>query len=196
MSGLKFTNSTQDVPREADLPTEFSITATSSTDVWSKPPSTEAFNAPILHKTVPLSTFHKARVAVSANWVQLYDQGGLIFVVNSPDGTRKWVKTGIEFVDNTANVSTVAKDRWADWSLLPIIPAGGHAATIEMVREDGSLWIYLNQGLKRTPIREVTWAFEDEGEKECWIGIYAAKPSKDGPDLVVSFRHLVIDLSG
>lgn len=195
MSDLTFTNSTQAIPRDADLPAEFNITAKSSTDIWSKPPSTERFNAPILHKTAPLSTFKKARVAVSAHWSKLYDQGGLLFVVNNPDGSRKWVKTGIEFVDDKANVSTVAKDRWADWSLLPIIPTGGHAATIEMVREDGSLWIYLNEGLKRTPIREVTWAFEDEGEKECWIGSYAAKPSADGPDLVVSFRHLVIDLS-
>lgn len=99
-------------------------------------------------------------------------------------------------MDDKANVSTVAKDRWSDWSLLPIIPPGGHGATIEMVREDGSLWIYLNQGVKRTPIREVTWAFEDEDEGiECWVGIYAARPSAEGGDLVVSFRHLVIDLS-
>ena len=31
----------------------------------------------------------------------------------------KWIKTGIEFYEGKALVSTVVRDRWADWSLYP-----------------------------------------------------------------------------
>lgn len=197
MAGFTFTNSDLEAP--SSLPTEFTITAPPSTDIWRKPPSTHSFTAPILHRTFPLSSFVKARLAVSANWRTLYDQGGLILVVPQAEGTHKWVKTGIEFVHGRANVSTVAADRWADWSLLPLANEGGHSVTVEMVREkDGSLWIYVIEGVERKPIREVTWVFEEAEhngpkDRECWVGAYAAKPSKEGEGLTVSFGHLVIE---
>lgn len=200
MSRFTFTNTDREAP--ISLPTEFTITAPPSTDIWRKPPSTHSFTAPILHCTLPLSTFSKARVAVSAKWGTLYDQGGLILVLPQPDGTNKWVKTGIEFVHGQANVSTVAADRWADWSLLPLANEEGSSVTVEMAKEkDGSLWVYVIEGVKRKPIREVTWVFEEfkqegEGERECWVGAYAAKPSKDGEGLEVNFGHLVIETTG
>lgn len=155
-SKFRYTN-TGDLEAPEELPTEFTVSAPSNTDVWLKPPSTDRFNAPILYKSLPLKIFRKARVAVQANWKKQYDQGGLILVIKKKDGSRKWVKTGIEWYEEAANISTVAADRWADWSLLPL-PSGGQAATIEMEHAaDNSLWIYLIEGVKRTPIREVTW---------------------------------------
>lgn len=71
-------------------------------------------------------------------------------------------------------------------------------ARIEMVREkDVSLGIYLIEGGERRRIRQVNWAFvdEDEGATECWVGVYAAKPAKEGGELVVSFKELEIELS-
>ncbi|KKK18581.1 hypothetical protein AOCH_006989 [Aspergillus ochraceoroseus] len=166
-----------------------------STDIWSKPPSTERFNAPILYRSVPLASFKRARVAFSACWRHQYDQGGLILVINHADGTRKWVKTGIEFTHGRPHLSTVAKDRWADWSLFPV-PSGGGAATIEINKEqDNSLWIYLVEGVQKSPIREVTWVFEEQDVTDCWIGVYAAKPSSEGGDLVVNFASVVIDVT-
>lgn len=196
MAGFTFANSPEKIPGEGDIPVEFTIKASSSTDVWAKPPSTNRFNAPILYKSAPLSSFKSARVALTANWTQKYDQGGLILVIKGPGESQKWIKTGIEFANDKPNISTVVKDRWADWSLFPV-PSGGPAATVEMVRlQDGSLWIYLIEGIQRVPIREVTWAFEDEASKECWIGTYVARPSDKGGDLVVDFRHLTVDLGG
>lgn len=193
MSKFKFANSTQPVPSDESIPVSFSVTAGPVTDVWDKPPSTKSFNAPILYRSIPLQSFKRARVSITAKWNSLYDQGGLILVLHPSNGERKWIKTGIEFTHGKAHLSTVAKDRWADWSLLPV-PSGGNAATIEVGREpDGSLWIYLVEGISRAPIREVTWAFEDEKSTECWIGVYVAKPAKEGGDLVVDFRHLVIE---
>jgi len=194
MADLKFTNSTQAIPSAADLAGGFTVKAGPSTDIWSKPPSTIAFNAPILHKTTLLSSFEKARVRITASWTTLYDQGGLILVMNCPDGSRKWVKTGIEFVNGKPHVSTVAKDNWADWSLLSM-PSGSQAATIEMTRDAGTLWIYLIEGIRRQPIREVTWVFEEESTTECWIGAYAAKPSTEGEYLEVMFEQLEIELT-
>ncbi|EER38436.1 conserved hypothetical protein [Histoplasma capsulatum H143] len=199
MSDLKFTNSTQPVPPAANLKTGFVIAANPSTDVWAKPPSTHRFNGPILHKTAPLSSFQRSSVHIHGEWTTLYDQGGLILVMNGANGTQKWVKAGIEFVDDKPYVSVVAKDQWADWSLFPLTPGEGPGASarIEMAREkDTSLWIYLVEGGERRRIRQITWAFADEERvAECWAGVYAAKPAKEGGELVVTFKELDIELS-
>jgi regulation of enolase protein 1 (concanavalin A-like superfamily) len=196
MSDYQFINSSQSVPDAKDLPINFSIKAPPSTDVWAKPPATHRFNAPILYKTLPLKSFKRARVSIVAEWKVLYDQGGLIIVINGPgdEAQRQWIKCGIEYTNNKPHISVVAKDRWADWSLTPV-PSGGQAATIELVREDdNTLWVYLVEGVSRVPLREVTWAFEQEETAECWIGAYAAKPSSSPTDdLVVDFRHLIVE---
>ncbi|OKL59515.1 hypothetical protein UA08_05114 [Talaromyces atroroseus] len=203
MTAFQFANSSQPVPDAIDIPISFSIKAAPSTDVWDKPPATHSFNAPILHRVLPLKTFKRARVSVAAEWKNLYDQGGLILVIYQKDGdneqqqTRKWIKTGIEFTAGKPHISVVATDRWSDWSLTPV-PSGGNTATIEIVREEeqeNTLWVYLVDGSSRFPLREVTWAFEEEKTAECWIGAYAAKPysSPDTDDLAVDFQHLIVE---
>ncbi|PYI00807.1 hypothetical protein BO78DRAFT_401787 [Aspergillus sclerotiicarbonarius CBS 121057] len=193
MTKFTFANSSQKVPGDGILPAEFAITAAASTDAWSKPPSTDIFNAPILYQTVPLKSFKRVRVAFNALWQQNYDQGGLILVLNRADGTRKWVKTGIELTRGRPHLSTVTKDKWADWSLQPV-PSGGGAATLELVKEaDNSLWIYLVEGIQKSPLREITWIFEEPDVQEFWVGLYAARPSKEGDELVVNFGHLIIE---
>ncbi|KAL6233655.1 hypothetical protein BDW75DRAFT_214471 [Aspergillus navahoensis] len=195
MAGFKSVNLLDKLPDDEVLPAEFTIKAPPETDIWAKPPSTERFNAPILYKSIPLDTFKRARVAFSANWSQKYDQGGLIIVLNGNSGDRKWVKTGIEFTHDKPHLSTVSKDRWADWSLLPV-PSGGTGATLEIVREpDDSLWIYLIQGVQKSPIREVTWVFAEESVSDVWVGVYAARPSSDGGNLVVNFASLIIEVT-
>ncbi|KAJ5873433.1 uncharacterized protein N7473_013306 [Penicillium subrubescens] len=194
MSPFKFVNSTAPVPGNGGPPpSEFTINAPSSTDIWAKPPSTTRFSAPILYQSMPLQSFKRIRVAINAQWKYLYDQGGLIIVLRNADGSHKWVKAGIELTHGKPHLGVVAKDRWADWSLLPV-PSGGGAATIEMVKEaDGSLWIYLVEGVQKSPIREVTWVFEEDGIEEAWVGVYAARPGGEGGELPVNFGHLIVD---
>lgn len=180
-------------PAPSELPTDFTISAEAKTDLWEKPPSTHSFNCPILYQEIKLSSFKKARVAVTAQWKELYDQGGLCIIIHNADGSRKWVKTGIEFVEDAPHISTVVTDRWSDWSLKPMLSEGGVGATVELIREeDGSLWVYQLEGVKRSPMREVTWFFEGDGNEECWVGVYAAKPTGKEA-LEVSFSHLVIE---
>lgn len=74
--------------------------------------------------------------------------------------------------------------------------------TVEFARESvpetdaPSLWVYLveDEG-RRRPIREVTWAFAGT-EEECWVGVYAAKPTvtraASGETLEVSFSGLTV----
>ncbi|KAE8554770.1 hypothetical protein TMatcc_005694 [Talaromyces marneffei ATCC 18224] len=196
MSDYQFLNSSQPVPYARDLPTTFSIRAPPSSDVWAKPPATHRFNAPILYKTLPLRSFQRARVSVVAEWKVLYDQGGLIIVINGQkdEAQRQWIKCGIELTNDKPHISVVVKDRWADWSLLAV-PSGGQAATIELVREaDNTLWVYLVEGVSRVPLREVTWAFEQEETAECWVGSYAARPASSVTDeLVVDFSQLAVE---
>ena len=198
-------NSSRTAPA-TPLPLNLTLSARPHTDIWRKPPSTNVFNAPILYRQIPLSSFRRARVAIHADWKTLYDQGGIILVAPQPDGSEKWVKTGIEFYGNRANVSTVAADRWADWSLLPLSHSGsGNMVTIEIAREEKgdtlgpALWIYVIEGVERRPIREVSWFFEDaDGGPEAWIGLYAAKPNPDTipghekDELDVMFTHFVV----
>ena len=97
-----------------------SLTASYPTDYWRKPPSTNVHNAPTFLRQVDSLNFHRARVTVSADWVRLYDQGGL-FVEFPPrddhhhsqgegqgEYKRFWLKTGIEFYNDIPNLSTVS----------------------------------------------------------------------------------------
>ena len=179
-----------------DLSGPFDITCSPDTDVWDKPPSTHAFNAPIIYRTTTVGSLKSARVTISADWTHRYDQGGLCLVVNS-SGSRKWVKTGIEFENDQVNVSTVATEKWSDWSLIPL--EASSKATIEMeVEKDGSLWVrLLSSDGKNTPLREVTWWADLPKEAELWVGVYVAKPAPHGEkeDLVVHFEDLKVELS-
>jgi hypothetical protein len=86
----------------APLPLDFTLNAQPHTDVWRKPPSTDVLNALILYRRISLSSFRRARVTITADWKTVYDQGGIILVALQPDGSEKWVKTGIEFYGKRA----------------------------------------------------------------------------------------------
>jgi uncharacterized protein len=192
MSAFKSINYDTDLPE--GFPHRFKIDCAPDTDIWEKPPSTHSFNGPIIYRSLSVSAFRSAKVIVSANWKHKYDQGGLCLVINPNGMHRQWVKTGIEYLDGQPNVSTVATDRWSDWSLRPMPSGDTVGATIEMVNEDdGSLWVYLIDADKRVPIREVTWWADVNKEVECWVGVYAAKPAKEHENLVVNFDHLVVE---
>ncbi|KAI9788605.1 MAG: hypothetical protein M1833_002907, partial [Piccolia ochrophora] len=213
-------------------PSSFTLKTPPGTDLWRKPPSTNRRNTPFLYRPVPLAALRRARVSFSADWTVLYEQAGLLVVYPERDAeagaawtwgeNSRWIKTGVEFYGGRANVSTVAADRWADWSLVPLSPAllgrsasGVHASdavTVELEREvagDGTpgpgLWVFVvGTGGERLPVREVSWGFEEEGgeEREVWVGVYVGKPLKgegerEGEgELTVTFEGLEIDVVG
>ncbi|KAL9005312.1 MAG: hypothetical protein Q9188_001903 [Gyalolechia gomerana] len=180
-------------PLTDPLPPAFSLRTPPVTDVWRKPPSTDTFNAPLLLRTLPLSTLRSARVTLSAPWTTKFDQGGLILILpaESDKKEKQWIKTGIEFFDSQSNISTVACDNWADWSLAPS-PSG--EATLEMTREvldDGektsTMWVHSVEvsptGERRKALREISWVFEEGNlDDVCEVGLYVAKPIADETD--------------
>ncbi|KAL9009760.1 MAG: hypothetical protein Q9173_005236 [Seirophora scorigena] len=153
------------------LPSVFTLRTPHGRDLWRKPPSTNDFNAPLLLRTLPLSSLKSARVSVTAQWTTKFDQGGLVLVLNGKPGSdekqRRWIKTGIELFEGVPNLSTVATDR-----------------EIMDGEKTSTLWVYSVHpatGDKR-PLREVTWVFEEENLQDdalCEIGVYAAKPNPD-----------------
>jgi uncharacterized protein len=158
------------------------------TDIWRKPgpPEVKTFNAPVIYKSLKVSSFQRARVTVSGNWSTLFDQGGLTFIlpaVGIEPTDQKWIKTGIEYYQGELFVSTVAADAWADWSLVQAGIRDGEV-TVEMERKakDDTLWIYVIDGQNKIPIREVTWALSEPGTDICWIGVYAATPTIAGEE--------------
>jgi len=198
---FNFANSSDTPPSPSS--TSFQLTTQPSTDIWRKPgpPEIQTFNAPILYKSLPLKSFQRVRVTVSGPWSTLYDQGGLVFILpEDASGSRKWIKSGIEFYQNEAYVSTVAADQWADWSLVQTGMRDGKEVTLEFERNkaEGTLWIYVIDGEKKIPVREVTWILSEGDEKECWVGVYVAKPIKsaEGTEqgLAVDFKGWELDV--
>ncbi|MCJ1401644.1 hypothetical protein MMC11_004861 [Xylographa trunciseda] len=193
-------------PPSSPLPSLFTLTCPPDTDLWRKPPGHDVFTAPFLYRSMPLSSFRHARVSISAEWKTLYDQGGLCIILPQKEGKSKWIKLGIEFYNGAPNVSTVACDRWADWSLSPLPKGEAQGVTVGMEREvlDGKatsvLVVYVDEGDKRRHVREVTWVFEDaeDNERKCWVGVLVAKPTRDADDeeadLEVRFKGLEIEI--
>ena len=171
-----------------DLDKPFSIICPSGTDIYDKPPSTHRFDAPVIYTKTTVGAFKSVAITIDGKWVQKYDQGGLVVIIPQKDGTKKWIKTGIEFLEDTPWISVVTKDRWADWSLRPLPKTGSTSARIHLESDDtGNLWVYVIDGDRKLPCREVTWWGEFSDDTEINVGPAAAKPSTEGGDLVVNF---------
>lgn len=194
MATFKAMNYGQRVP---DVTKPFQISCPSGTDIYDKPPSTHRFDAPVLYTTTSASAFKSATISVSGEWTYKYDQGGLCMVINFKDGSRRWIKTGIEYLENKPMISVVTKDRWADWSLRPLLVEGATDARVSIENMgDGNLWVFvIGQDGGKHPVREVTWWAEIQGDTEILIGPAAAKPSLEGGDLVVQFTDFDLELA-
>ncbi|KAL4959272.1 DUF1349 domain-containing protein [Aspergillus stella-maris] len=195
-------------PSTSELSDGFTITAPLGTDLWETSTAPPVFNCPMIYKSMPLSSFRRARVTVTANIKTLYAQGGLAFMLRRTDGTRAWIKTGVEFIDGQQMVCVVGKDQAPDWSpgstIVPQEPGvQEREVTVEISREEGGLAVFeISEGgepgsERRKMIRELAWVLSPTGDEhvECWVGAYAAKPlGKEGDgDLVVRFRRLSVE---
>ncbi|KMU78209.1 hypothetical protein CISG_07049 [Coccidioides immitis RMSCC 3703] len=162
---LRSENTSQQPPTEADLKNGFTLKAAPGTDLWSKPPSTVRSNAPTITRAIALSRFQRARVHVSADWSTLYDQGGLVLMMEHK--ARKWIKTGIEFVSGR--------------------PYKGALWVYVVEKREGEEIM--------VPVREITWAFAEEEDVKALAGVYACRPAKEGGELDVVFRDFELELN-
>lgn len=73
----------------------------------------------------------------------------------------------------------------------------GNKVTLEARSEKGALWIYVVDGEKTVPIREISWALCGGEEEEMWVGVSAARPNAcEGRDetLVVDFEGFELEV--
>ncbi|OTB08528.1 hypothetical protein M426DRAFT_317154 [Hypoxylon sp. CI-4A] len=206
----------------------FTLKADPGTDIWRKPPTTDIWSAPISIEHTssgPLKKFKSARVTFWADWSERYDQAGLLLVpkrkssaTTTTTSPEKWIKTGVEFYFGQPQLSTVGCDRYADWSVGPLIlrpnevePSKSGGVTIEVVREGDehgkSLWVYrlvldAKGGIsERIPLREIGWALadEDKGNEEEFIlevSPLVARPEKSAAEsLKVNFKTFEVQWS-
>ncbi|KAK3353412.1 hypothetical protein B0T25DRAFT_210058 [Lasiosphaeria hispida] len=188
--------------------TTFTITASPGTDLWRKPPHADIFNAPTAAPSSgALPAFLSARGSFAFDFTERYDQVGLLLTFHplsstGPDPSAsapKWIKTGIEFYNSKPMLSTVACERYADWSVSPLGPQAARWTTISIEKstdEHGtSLWVYhvLEDGTK-VPLREIAWVFGDNPEGwKVEASALAARPEKGATgDLVVEVKDFEV----
>lgn len=168
----------------------FELSAAPGTDVWKKHPKWDVYNVPT-HKTPikPLSSFTSASLTFNATWTEQYDQAGLILTLRPRDSSnktpQKWIKTGLEYYNGVAQLSTVACDRFADWSITPLAAVGSTTEPISLridrdESEHGvSIWIFYLPpgGAEKVALREICWFYAEEaGEWDLEVSAFAARP--------------------
>jgi regulation of enolase protein 1 (concanavalin A-like superfamily) len=199
MSGWQTKNLKTTSPTEAEINTNFSINASPSSDLWLYPDSTHITNIPMIYKCIPMERFKRVRVTLSTKTTEEYAQGGLVMMMNLPEGKKKWIKAGIEAMDGQQMICTAGKDEWPDVSLGRQFSAG-EWVTIEMARKDQYLVIMEvkceggSEAERVSIVREIGWVFAEDLGVECLFGVYAAKPANTSSDVVVEFKDLVIEV--
>ncbi|KAJ0316394.1 hypothetical protein COL5a_011592 [Colletotrichum fioriniae] len=186
----------------------FTLSAAPNTDVWKKPPAHNVYDAPT--KTVPakpLSQFKSAKITFTADWTEQYDQAGLIVTFDSNSGREKrWIKTGLEYYQGTPQLSTVACDRWADWSITPLAAFEDTKSITVLIEQERdfmgpSFWVYyVKQDGTKVALREICWVFgDDDCTGKDWnltVGALVARPAKDAKsDLEVQFKDFDVQWS-
>ncbi|KAH7169463.1 hypothetical protein DER46DRAFT_645838 [Fusarium sp. MPI-SDFR-AT-0072] len=166
----------------------FTLSATPGNDIWRKPPNWDLFNAASRNLQIGrLDAFKSASICFDAKWEFEYDQTGLILQLESISGTQnpRWIKAGFEFFGNQPQISTVACDRFADWSVIPlsfVTDTKTIRILVERVEDiiGVSLWVYfVQEDGEKFPLREICWVYDEDGTGKDWnlrVGAYASRP--------------------
>lgn len=114
----------------------------------------------------------EVKVKITGNYKTIYDQMGLMLRTDH----KNWIKTGVEFVNEKYNISTVVTHNTSDWSV------------IELEKAPKSIWM---KAVRRLDAVEVFYSLDDKNytmirtcyfEDNCpvQVGIMAASPDGDG----------------
>lgn len=106
--------------------------------------------------------------------------------------------------EGKAWVSSVAREKWADWCLChpPASTLSNQGrtvkATIEFEKHGNALCVFVRDGEERIMTREVQWVFCEEMLGRClWVGVYVCRPDANGVTggemLEVGFEEFVVE---
>jgi uncharacterized protein len=114
----------------------------------------------------------EVKVKITGEYRARYDHMGLMLRVDQ----KRWIKTGLEYVNEKINISTVVTNGKSDWSV------------IELKDIPKSMWI---KAVRRLDSVELSYSFDDKvytTMRQCWFpdnvpvmaGMAAASPDGDG----------------
>lgn len=114
----------------------------------------------------------QATVKVTGSYKDLYDQTGIMIRTDS----IHWIKSGIEFVNGTLNISAVVTHTWSDWS---IITRNDKPATIwlKLIRKKDSVELSYSTNGNDYEMQRLAYF---PPEIKVYVGMMAAAPEGKG----------------
>jgi regulation of enolase protein 1 (concanavalin A-like superfamily) len=114
----------------------------------------------------------------------LYDQAGLMIRLDAD----RWIKTGIEFVDESMNFSTVVTNDTSDWSLIPLSEAPNlEAVRARLVRKGSTVSTAFRRPDGRWQMARVAGF---PSGRLCQVGVMCCSPQRAG--LEVRFSDFAV----
>ncbi len=124
-----------------------------------------------------------ASVVVRGDYQELYDQAGLLLIVDE----THWLKTGIEFTDGLMHFSVVVTNGTSDWSVIPLPQARTDAGVhIRLTRHDTAVRVQCHLGNGVWQMARLC-PFSDGNAQ---IGVMACSPERAG--FIARFEDLSI----
>lgn len=114
----------------------------------------------------------EVKVKITGNYKTRFDQMGLMLRIDA----ERWIKAGVEFVDNKFNVSTVVTDKKSDWSVLQLEKTPSFIWIKAVRRLDAVEFFYSLDDKDYIMIRNAP--FQDN--IPVMVGLMAASPDGDG----------------
>ncbi len=113
-------------------------------------------------------------VTFAGKYRTLYDQAGLMIRLDAD----RWIKTGIEFVDDSMNFSTVVTNDMSDWSLIPLSGAPDDAPVrVRLVRKGFTVSTALRRPDGHWQTARVAGF---PSERACQVGVLCCSPKRAG----------------
>jgi regulation of enolase protein 1 (concanavalin A-like superfamily) len=101
---------------------------------------------------------------------------------------ERWIKTGIEFVDESMNFSTVVTNDTSDWSLIPLSEAPDvEAVRARLVRKGSTVSTAFRRPDGRWQMARVAGF---PSERLCQVGVMCCSPERAG--LEVRFSDFAV----
>jgi len=151
---------------------ELIVMTDDGTDFWRK--TEYGFirdNGHFAHGTV-VGNF-SVEVSFVGKYTTLYDQAGLMLRLDAD----RWVKTGIEFVNDSLHFSTVVTNDTSDWSLLPCDEMADATVRVRLVRKGSTVSTAFRRPDGHWQTARVAGF---PGERRCQVGVMCCSPQRAG----------------